>query len=111
MLPQVLGLMAVWEECQFSTSFPVDVKWPRGTADIAAPAKAWRWEMVQQLYRLLSLKQSQLSRWQEMSAQKERDQMEEEIYTMNWPYQGVCFQVENNEIDSKWGGGGRGGRW
>ena len=36
-----------------------------------------------------------------MSAQKERDQMQEEIYTMNGPYQGVCFQVENNEIDYK----------
>lgn len=44
-----------------------------------------------------------------MSAQKERDQMQEEIYTMNGPYQGVCFQVENNEIDFKWVG--RGGRW
>lgn len=32
--------------------------------------------------------------------------MEEEIYTMNWLHQGVCFQVENNEIDSKMGGGG-----
>lgn len=41
--------------------------------------------------------------------QKERDQMEEGTYTMNGPYQGVCSQVENNEIDFKWVG--RGGRW
>ena len=41
---------------QFSTSFPVDVKWPRGAADTAASAKARRWDMVQHVCRPLSLK-------------------------------------------------------
>lgn len=79
MTSSALGRMVFWEECRLSQDVTADVRWPSGTADKGAGAKAWRWETAPRACSVLLLKYN-VSRAR-MEGDKgravERDQREE----------------------------------